>query len=57
VMEHRPSKRHHGGHAFSVVLAESTPAYTGAAATEIPYVSKQIRNGIEQHCCKNKTLQ
>jgi len=40
VMEHQPSKRHHGGHAFSVVLAESTPAYTGAAATECPYVSK-----------------
>jgi len=61
VMEHRPSKRHHGGHAFSVVLAESTPAYTGGAATDNPYVaelsSKQIRNGIEQHYGKNKTLQ
>jgi len=61
VMEHRPSKRHHGGHAFSVVLAKSTPAYTGGVATDIPYVaelsSKQIRNGTEQHYCKNKTLQ
>jgi len=61
VMEHRPSKRHHGGHAFSVVLAKSTPAYTGGAATDNPYVaelsSKQIRNGIKQHFGKNKTLQ
>jgi hypothetical protein len=60
VMEHRPSKRHHGGHAFSVVLAESTPSYAGGAATDIPYVaelsSKQIRSGIEQHYGKNKTL-
>jgi len=61
VMQHRPSKRHHGGHAFSVVLAELTPAYTGGAATDIPYVaklsSKQIRNGIKQHYGKNKNLQ
>jgi len=60
MVEHRPSKRHNGGHAFSMMLAESTPAYTGGAATDIPYVaelsSKQIKNGIEQHYGKNKTL-
>jgi len=28
VMEHRASKRHQGGHAFQVLLAESKPAYT-----------------------------
>jgi len=61
VMEDRSSKRHHGGHAFSVVLAGLTPAYTGGAVTDISYVaklsSKQIRNSIEQHYGKNKTLQ
>ena len=34
VMDQRPSKRHHGGHAFNVVLAESTTVYTAGAATD-----------------------
>jgi len=32
VMEHRASKRHQGGHAFQVLLAESTPAYTAGGS-------------------------
>ena len=51
VLKHLPSKKHHWAHAYSVVLAASTPAYTGGGTTDVPYVAelsaKQLRNGIE----------
>jgi hypothetical protein len=60
VMEHRASKRHQGGHAFQVLLAESTPAYTadgsdGTFAVELS--AKQMRTGIEREYGKGKTLE
>jgi len=59
-MKHRASKRHQGGHAFQVLLAESTPAYTtdgsdGTFAVELS--TKQMRMGIEREYGKGKTLE
>ena len=49
-----------GGHAFQVLLAESTPAYTadgsdGTFAVELS--AKQMRTGIEKEYGKGKTLE
>jgi len=60
VIDHRASKRHQGGHAFQVLLAESTPAYMadgsdGTYAVELS--AKQIRTGIERKYGRGKTLE
>jgi len=60
VMEHRASKRHQGGHAFQVLLAESKPAYTadGSDSTfAVELSAKQMQIGIEREYGKGKTLE
>ena len=60
IMEHRASKRHQGGHAFQVLLAVSTPAYTadGSDSTfAVELSAKQMRTGIEREYGKGKTLE
>jgi len=60
VTEHWASKRHQGGHAFQVLLAESTPVYAGAGGGgpfEVELSAKQMRTGIEREYGKGKTLE
>ena len=60
VKEHRVSKRHQGGHAFQVLLAESKPAYTADDSDStfaVELSAKQMRTGIEREYVKGKTLE
>ena len=57
VMEHRASKRHQGGHAFQVLLAESTPAYTadgseGTFAVELS--AKKCEHELKENMARAK---
>jgi len=57
VRGHGPSKIHYGGHVFLVLLAASTPQYSGGGEYESELSAKQLRQGIELHYGKDFTLQ
>jgi hypothetical protein len=60
VDRHRPSKTHDGGHAFLVLLKESTPLYSGGGNESEEFgeelSAERLRHGIVVHYGKGLTL-